>query len=51
NKIESKNKEYEFLQNKYEFLRLHNLTHNSIKESKEMESEIQQPKELYTFEY
>ena len=27
--IESKNKEYELFQNKYEFLRLDNLTHDS----------------------
>uniref|UniRef100_A0A9I9D8N9 TSA1-like protein n=1 Tax=Cucumis melo TaxID=3656 RepID=A0A9I9D8N9_CUCME len=28
--IESKNKEYELLQSKYEFLRLDNLTHDSM---------------------
>ncbi|XP_031739615.1 TSA1-like protein [Cucumis sativus] len=64
--IESKNKEYELLQSKYEFLRLDNLTHKSMveqdkvevdpkgfgkwkerfEELKEMESEIQQLKEL-----
>ncbi|KAA0047373.1 TSA1-like protein [Cucumis melo var. makuwa] len=69
--IESKNKEYELLQSKYEFLRLDSLTHDSmvdedkievdrkgfgkrkepIEESRKMESEIQQLKELYTFEY
>ena len=57
--IEIKNKEYELLQSKYEFLRLDNLTHESMVEQdkveadpkgfgklKEMESEIQQLKEL-----
>uniref|UniRef100_A0A9I9EFN8 TSA1-like protein n=1 Tax=Cucumis melo TaxID=3656 RepID=A0A9I9EFN8_CUCME len=35
--IESKNKEYEILQSKYEFLRLDNLTHDSMVDQDKIE--------------